>query len=856
MVYEGGVYHMGRLLKRFFVRMTVIVLVLTLIGIGYSIHVVADAPEVSVIDATPKYYRSYVLDDTGNVVLTLCGQESNRVYVQLSEMPDLLQKAFVAIEDERFYIHMGIDPKGIVRAVVKGIKAGGLTQGASTITQQLIKNNVLTGWTEEKNTKDKIDRKLQEMYLAIRLERKVSKDWILENYLNTINLGGGNWGVETAARYYFDKDISQLNLSECAVLAGITKNPTRYNPAKNPEKNEERRGYVLSKMVELGYISEEEKAEALADPVYERIAQVRERGTSPEIMSYFEDALIYKLVDDLEEKGYSEEEAWNLLYRGGLTIYSTESSAIQEYCEQAANDDGLYDSDAQISMVVIENENGFVKALIGGRGTKDASLLFNRATSAVRQPGSVIKILGEYAAGLDSGIITLGTALDDAPYTYSDGTDIVNANGKYGGMTTIRDAIADSNNIVALKSFQRLGMEQVWSQLSRFGLSSLTDADKVEALALGGTSGGVTNLELTAAYCAIARGGDWIEPVYYTKVVDRNGNVVLENVQEHHEAVGPAAAALLTSAMQDVVKKGTGSTAYYKGMNLAGKSGTTSGIRDAWFLGFSPYYTCGVWGGFDDNSTQPSSKYVQGVWKEVMRRTNEPRENREFGTDAALVTRTICKKCGLLAVDGLCDKAISGNTVSEELFVSGTEPKEKCSCHVAVELCTVSGEKAGNYCPSRKAAVYLKSATPGTQDEAYVIPESFANQDTCHTHTNIWQFWFGRFGADQGADPSEDGYGNPDAPDSQVDNNGNAGQNGSTGRGGSAAQDGSAGRDGSASHEGRTGQNGSGQNDSSGSDDDGGSNSGGSRQYGYGNWQDFLEGFGGMVEDIRDWLNP
>ena len=841
---------MGRLLKRFFVRITVLALFLALFGVGYGIYVVADAPEVNVIDATPKYYRSYVLDDTGNIVLTLCGQESNRVYVQLSEIPDQLQKAFVAIEDERFYTHPGIDPKGIIRAVVKGIKARGLTQGASTITQQLIKNNVLTGWTEEKNVKEKIDRKLQEMYLAVRLEREVTKDWILENYLNTINLGGGNWGVETAARYYFDKDISQLNLSESAVLAGITKNPTRYNPAKNPEKNAERRGYVLSKMVELGYISEEEKAEALADPVYERIAQVREKGTSPEIMSYFEDALIYKLVDDLEAKGYSEEEAWNLLYRGGLTIYSTESSAIQEYCERAANDEGLYDSDAQISMVVMENENGFVKALIGGRGKKDASLLFNRATSAVRQPGSVIKILGEYAAGLETGAITLGTALDDAPYTYSDGTDIVNANGKYGGMTTVRDAIADSNNIVALKSFQKVGMDQVWNQLARFGLSSLTDADKVEALALGGTAGGVTNLELTSAYCAIARGGSWIEPVYYTKVVDRNGETVLENIQESHQAVSPASAALLTSAMQDVVRKGTGSAANYKGMSLAGKSGTTSGIRDAWFVGFTPYYTCGVWGGYDDNSTQPSSKYVQGVWKEVMRETNEPRENRDFGQDASLVKRSICAKCGLLAVEGLCDKTVGGNMVKDELFILGTEPKEKCNCHVAVELCTVSGERAGNYCSSRKTEVYLKSATAGTQDEAYVLPEDFYDQETCHTHTNIWQFWFGRYGTQQGQDGADGGSMTQDGSNASGGQGGQASQGGQTSQADPSAQ---------ADQDIHTGSSQAG----SGSTGDDGDDSAGTdaRRNGrtYGRWdslvEGLVEGFGGMVEDIRDRMN-
>ena len=294
---------------------TVLVSVIALLAI--LVAVIAKAPEISALDAAPKYYRSSVLDDAGETVLTLSGEESNRVYVKLEEIPEDLQHAVIAMEDQRFYEHHGVDPKGIARAVIRGIRNGGVTEGASTITQQLLKNNVFPDWMQESNFREKLVRKIQEQYLAAALELRVSKEWILENYLNTINLGGGNWGVETASRYYFDKDVSDLTLSECAVLAGITKNPTTYNPLRNPEKNEGRRQIVLQYMEEQGYITEEERLEALEDPVYERIAEVSSSERQQKVFNYFEDELVYAVLGDLmEEKGLTEEAAWDLIYRG------------------------------------------------------------------------------------------------------------------------------------------------------------------------------------------------------------------------------------------------------------------------------------------------------------------------------------------------------------------------------------------------------------------------------------------------------------------------------------------------------------------------------------------------------------
>lgn len=705
-------------------------------------YVWVSAPSLDQVDVSPQGYRTSVVDDEGNVILTLMGEASNRVYTTLDEIPKSLQDAVVAIEDERFYEHPGIDLKGIARAAYRNLMAGRLSEGASTITQQLIKNNVFTDWTQEKTVVDKVVRKLQEQLLALQLERRESKEWILENYLNTINLGSGSWGVKTAAMRYFGKDVSELTLSESAVLAGIAKSPTGYNPLNEPNNSRERQILVLEKMLELGMISQQEYDVAVADNVYERIAQDNTPVEGAEILSYFEDALVYQVVSDLEtELGCTEEEAWQLLYRGGLTIHSTQDSTLQMICETEINRESWYSSDAQASIVLMEPYTGQVKAIVGGRGEKNASLVLNRATTSVRQPGSTIKIVGEYATALDRGEITLGTVYDDAPYAYSDGTEIRNANGLYGGMTTVRQAIEDSINVVALKCFHAMGTDAVVSRLEQFGFSNLTEEDQVEALALGGTHGGVTNLELTAAYAAIANGGTYLEPIYYTEILDQEGNMLLKKVSQRQTAVRTSTAALLTEAMEGVMTEGTGVKAAFSGMALAGKSGTSTELRDLWFVGYSPYYVCGVWGGYDDFSAQSSSGYVKSIWRAVMQQAHHGLAYRDFLLDASLISSTICIKCGNLAVEGLCENTVQGDMMREEFFVSGTEPTEPCECHTEVTYCQHSGQLAGEYCSLSgvESRVYLTSGTEGTADAEAVAPQ---DEVLCQAHQSWWNWLF------------------------------------------------------------------------------------------------------------------
>lgn len=728
----------NKILKRTLIGLGIFALTLVGIAVVFITIQMVKAPKLSEVDASPEGYLSTILDKDGEVVNTLYVTESNRIYVGLENIPKELQEAFIAIEDSRFYNHNGIDLQGIVRAFTHGITNGKFNQGASTITQQLLKNNVFTDWMSEETFYDSLCRKVQEQFLAIRLEQKFSKEWILENYLNTINLGGGTRGVQVAAQYYFGKDVSELSLAECALIAGITKNPTTYNPLLNPEKSLERQTLVLNAMLAQEYISQEEYDQAVLEDVIGALKKNSESGV--QVFSWFEDALLLQIVEDLSATyRYNEEEAWNLICSGGLTIHSTMNGQLQELCENEATNTEWYRDNEEISIVMTDVSSGAVRAIVGSSKEKTESLVYNRATDAIRQPGSTIKIIGEYAAVLDSGDVTLGTVLADEPYEYSNGTKISNSYGTFYGMTTIREAIKTSSNVVALKAYQMAGENKVFDYFEKFGITTLTEDDRNEAVAIGGTYNGVTNLEMTGAYNAIANDGRYIRPYFYTKITDRKGNIILENSGDAEQVIKEDTALLLTSAMQDVISDGTGTSAAVNGLSLAGKSGTTNEKRDVWFVGFSAHYTCGIWGGYDDNSAQEGSAYVKKIWKKIMTEAHAEERNVPLIDTTDLVTAQICTKCGNLAVEGMCEDTVQGNMTQMEYFAVGTEPTKSCDCHVTITVCEGSGLKANSFCP-KSTQTYLKEAVEGTEECGYVLPENA--EKTCTEHKYFWDSWF------------------------------------------------------------------------------------------------------------------
>ena len=819
------------------------------LGFGVYKGILDSAPSIDDIDATPTGYLTTVLDNQGNEIATLVASGSNRKNVTIDEIPINLQHAFVALEDSRFYEHNGIDLTGIIRAGVTGIASGGnFSQGASTITQQLLKNTVFTEWTSETSFIDKLERKIQEQYLAVQLEKKVSKNWIMENYLNAINLGQNTLGVAVASERYFGKDVSELTLSECAVLAAITQNPSRFNPISNPEKNAERRMKVLNNMLDQGFISQSEYDEAVADNVYDRIQLVNVELQDNGINSYFIDELTDQVIRDLvEQKGYTETQAYKTLYQSGLTIYSTQDMDIQNIADEEVNNrvsirstdgsvknyseqtmlsyyknkdnpnfkstnysinfaseedadaaieqykadimqegdeivDGsetvIYTLQPQASLTVIDQSTGEVKAIVGGRGDKTASKTLNRATDTTRQPGSTFKILAAYSAALDAGGLTLASVQDDAPYTYAgaNGKSVNNYDRRYRGFTTLREAITDSINIVTVKTLAQAGVSLGWQYVQEYGFTTVDSRDMNEALALGGITQGVSNLELTAAYAAIANQGTYIKPKFYTKILDHDGNVLIDNTTpESHTVIKDTTAWLLTSAMEDVMTSGTGTSAYFgSSMAQAGKSGTTTSSRDALFAGYTPYYTCAVWGGYDDNAMQKGSdtNYPKRIWKAVMKRIHENLAYKDFTKPSGIVAVAVCKESGKLPIEGVCDHDPRGNCVITEYFAQGTEPTEYCDHHTVANICTASNMLAGSYCPAETVTtgVYVIGGSETTEDAPYLLTDAFLSQ-TCTVHNEFNSTYTGTnsFPGSTGVNPiGADPAGDASTPDAST----------------------------------------------------------------------------------------
>ena len=757
-------------------------------GLGVVKGILASAPDISNIDVSPTGFSTFVYDAEGNQIAELDAEGSNRVPVSMDKIPENLAHAFVAIEDSRFYEHNGIDIKGIIRAGFIGLTSGHFSEGASTITQQLIKNNVLTSWTSEseKAFAVKVKRKIQEQYLAILLENQMDKDKILENYMNTINLGQNTLGVQAASKRYFGKNVYELNLSECAVIAAITQNPSRYNPITHPEKNAERREKVLNDMLEQGYISQSEFDEALADDVYSRIQTVNEETGETAVNSYFVDALTEAVMDDLEAAGYSEAQAFSMLYTGGLKIYSTQDPTIQSICDEVCSNEENYpqgtswylnyqlsiqhsngesdnyskemleeylkengndkkypllfssqedayaaietykasllqDGDEvlaesismtpqpQISMTIEDQSTGNVVAIVGGRGAKEANRTLNRATSTTRQPGSTFKIVSTYAPALDSAGLTLADVFVDAPFNYANGRPVSNwYSSGYRGICSLRDGIRDSLNIIAVKTLTTITPDKGFDYLENFGFTTLVRSEEkngqifsdiTQSLALGGITYGVTNMELNASYATIANGGTYIKPKLYTKIVDHDGNVVIDNtVGETRQVIKESTAFLLTDAMVDVVTSGTGTSVNFGGMSIAGKTGTTSDYNDVWFAGYTPYYTCTTWTGYDNNAKLSGKtgerNLAKTLWKAAMSKIHENLENKAFNVPADIVTATVCSQSGKLPIAGMCDE-----TLKTEYFAKGTVPTGTCDVHYQGSVCEYSGLPTTELCP-------------------------------------------------------------------------------------------------------------------------------------------------------------
>ncbi len=604
-------------------------------------------------------------------------------------IPANLANAFIAIEDNGFESHYGVDWKRTFGALLNEFFHFSDKFGGSTITQQLVKN-----LTDDR--KQDAGRKVREIMRARYLETKYSKDVILECYLNTIPMGHGTYGVQVAANYYFSKDVNELTLAECACLASITKAPTYYAPDTNPKNNEKRRNIVLREMLSQGYITQEEYDKAKEEKI--KVEINKDATSKDDINSYFIDALISQVTNDLCDKyGYTIETAEQLFYNGGYNIYATVDTNIQSVVDKAYLDIASSAKESKKgdplwgAMTVMDYE-GHVKGIAGGIGEKTRNRGFNCATDAIRQPGSTMKPIAVYAPAIEEGIINYSSILNDTKVTFGEWSP-KNAGGGYSGNMTAQVALERSINTIPVSLANKMGVKTCFTYLTeKFGLKNLTDEDlNLSSMGLGGTGGGITTLESAAAYAVFGNGGLYYEPTFYTKVTDQKGNVILKQNPQPKMAISEDTATVMNKMLQQVVygSQGTGKAvaSAVSNMKLYGKTGTSSSNNDKWFVGGSPYYVTSSWCGYETMQNMPSANLTiaRKQWADVMSKIHNGLEPKDFPVSTYAIERYYCTSTGSLANSGCESKAVGW-------YKKGYLP-DPCQTHVGEALPTPEEER-------------------------------------------------------------------------------------------------------------------------------------------------------------------
>jgi len=737
-----------------------VALIIIAIGViaGAFFGLFGDDFKISKDDLTLNNVNATVYDKDGNLIAELSKDEKRKV-ISMDEMNKYLPKAFVAIEDERFYEHHGVDLKRTSAATVNYIFKGGSSSfGGSTITQQLVKN-----LTQDKDRSGiaGILRKVKEMSKAYQVEQMLTKEQILELYLNLIGLGGQAYGVETASQLYFSKSANELSLAECAYLAGINNSPSLYKPFSDNQDQKDkiikRTQTVLTKMHELGYIDSDEEYNNAMKEVENGLAFKKGNINSNSGHSYHTIAALQQAKQDLMEKnGWSAEMAEIQLYTKGYKIYTTQDSAVQSVMEEEFKKDKYIvkskkskDEDtgeykhSQAAMVIIDHTTGKVVGTVGGLGDDAFTYGLNRATQSKRQTGSSMKPLAVIAPAIEEKIITAATVYDDCETSFGNYKP-KNYYSGYKGLSTVRDAIEISQNIIPLKIMAELTPQKSIEYLKKMGISSMVTSqdnksanDENLSMALGGLTNGVSPLEMAAAYATIANGGEYIEPIFYTKVEDKSGNTVIEKEQKKERVLSEQAAYVTKSILNQPVtgSKGTATYCAISGMDVCAKTGTTNDDYDRWLCEFTPYYTAATWYGYDDQeevhfSGNPAGKISAAVFKEI----HKGLESKSFKEPTGIVTATICKDTGLLPSAGC------SNTVTD-IFIKGTVPTDTCTAGTAIEICKETNMIATEFCPEKEQRRFggipeKESKYNGKLWNSNLSGSASAPKETCNVHTS------------------------------------------------------------------------------------------------------------------------
>lgn len=744
-------HYVKKFFKIFIITIAVILLALVVAFAGAVLGYWGGIEEVDINSLTIDRNSTIVyIDDKGEEVeLQKLSSDENREWVSIESIPQNLQNAFISIEDERFMEHKGYDLLRTAKATFtylgnKLVGRDNISLGGSTITQQLIKN--VTGENDQTPV-----RKIREISRAVALEKQLEKSEILELYLNCIYLSHGCNGVQTASMTYFGKDVSELNLAECASIAGITQNPAAYDPIDNPESNKYRQELVLGKMLELGHITQSDYDEAVAYKLKFASEDASDEDNEPQTTSYFVDQVIRDVLRDLQDQGYSQTLAHKILYSGGVKVYADYNPEIQEIVEDFyANSKNFANTGIQSAITILDVQTGQVVGIAGGIGEKTASLTLNRASQSPRQPGSAIKPIAAYAPAIENNYITPGSIFADKPTSYNGWTPR-NYDYQYRGNVDVRRAVRSSLNTVPVEIISRMGAQTSYDFLTKnLDVTTLVESRDVDGkiysdiglsqLALGGLTDGMTTLEMAAAYAPFANGGLYYRPHTYLEVKDKDGNVILTSDRSPRTAMKESTAYTMTDMLKEVVTSGTGAGASVSGVRYtAGKTGTTSDNKDRWFVGYTPYYVAAIWYGYDT----PKEIYVSGnpcisVFRRVMNSAHQTLDDRSRNIDKPddLISVRCCTHSGLRATSscpsstysyfssddlpGYCDSdhkgalALTPEEPEEDEEDEETEETEESENEEGNNSTSGTASQTGNSASGNTAAGTDNSAASGT----------------------------------------------------------------------------------------------------------------------------------------------
>ena len=681
------------------------------IGQRFERQLPDDFFRLTVKGASPRFY-AYNFKDRANrdgeieEITTLVYTQKQTAYVPIQEIPDHVIHAFIAIEDKRFFQHSGVDWRRTLSAGVHYITRSAKHFGGSTITQQLVKN--MTGDSEVT-----LSRKIQEILYAIDMERTLDKTQILELYLNVIHFSDQCDGISAASMHYFSKEPRDLTLTEAATIAAITNSPSYYNPIRNPQNNLARRNLILDEMLQQGYISNEEYASAVNEPIALHV--YRDTGISQNVNSWYTDMVIEDVITDLmKQYHFNRSTASQILYSGGLRIETAMDREVQGIVEEyykstvqmPTNKDG---TSAQSSIIVIDSKTGDILGVVGAVGKKSGNRLQNFATQTKRPPGSTIKPLSVYAPALEEGLINWASVFDDVPIRFDMSNTTAwpkNATGVYRGLTNVAYAVAHSTNTVAVKILEQIGVEKAFDYAkNRFHLHGLVSTPQandcdIAALALGQLNYGVTLRDLTTAYTVFADGGMYHPWRSYYRVLDTDGNIVLSCPDRGDVAISEENAAIMTKLLQKVISEGTSSAITLgKLVECAGKTGTSNDDGDRWFIGYTPDVICGVWCGYEYPEPLQGRNICTSIWNKVMHRiVDEEGGTKAFSVPQSVIKLSYCKDSGLLT-DEECEFDPRGKRVEEGWFVKGSEPQRHCDRHILCDYDVEHGGISHGNCP-------------------------------------------------------------------------------------------------------------------------------------------------------------